>query len=159
MTDINALAVENYTLRDLRVAAKTAEVCGQFQLARDLLALHNSRMLIDPQPAPVNTEESKEVTVPVSAEVFPRAARLLRERKAFGLRKYGTPLKTHNGRDPRIDELQELLDACYYRTQGQDEGRSYRDVKEIPSFFGYLQLIESLAKAIEEEQAYILEMT
>jgi hypothetical protein len=35
---------------------------------------------------------------------------LLRQRSEFGERKYGTKLETHNGRDPYLDALQELLD-------------------------------------------------
>ena len=143
MSNINRLPVKNYTLRDLRVAAQTAEACGYFDLATQLRGLHNIRLMIEPQPAPVNTEESKEVTVDVDEAMYPRAARLLRERKAFGLRKYGTPLKTFNGRDPRVDELQELLDAQCYRAQGAMEGRGVGIVG------AYLPKIEELARDIE----------
>jgi hypothetical protein len=38
----------------------------------------------------------------------------MRERKAFGLRKYGTTLQPGNGRDGLVDLYQELLDAVAY---------------------------------------------
>jgi hypothetical protein len=48
----------------------------------------------------------------------------LRERKAFGLRKYGTTLTTHNGRDPLVDAYEEALDLCVYLRQAIEERRS-----------------------------------
>lgn len=41
----------------------------------------------------------------------------LQARKEFGLRKYGTPLQAHNGRDALMDLFQELLDAVLYCKQ------------------------------------------
>lgn len=38
-------------------------------------------------------------------------------RMAFGVRKYGTPLQPHNGRDALIDAYQEALDLCAYLRQ------------------------------------------
>ena len=39
------------------------------------------------------------------------------ERKEFGVRKYGTPLLTHNGRDALWDAYQEALDLVMYLRQ------------------------------------------
>lgn len=39
------------------------------------------------------------------------------ERKSFGLRKYGTILTAHNGRDPIKDLYEELMDALVYLRQ------------------------------------------
>lgn len=41
----------------------------------------------------------------------------IKERKAFGLKKYGQPLRAHNGRDTLLDAYEEILDlAVYLRT-------------------------------------------
>lgn len=42
-------------------------------------------------------------------------------RKAFGLRKYGTLLQAHNGRDALRDLYDELLDAIVYVRQLMEE--------------------------------------
>ena len=44
------------------------------------------------------------------------------ERRAFGLRKYGTVLQANNGRNWRTDALQEALDGIAYAAQGVVEG-------------------------------------
>lgn len=41
----------------------------------------------------------------------------IRERDSMGTMKYGVALHSHNGRDPKIDLLQELLDAIAYAAQ------------------------------------------
>lgn len=41
----------------------------------------------------------------------------LNERRVMGVKKYGTELKSHNGRDPLIDAYQEALDLCLYLKQ------------------------------------------
>jgi len=47
----------------------------------------------------------------------------LLERRAVGVRKYGIPLTTHNGRDPLIDAYQEALDLVVYLAQWDAERR------------------------------------
>ena len=44
-------------------------------------------------------------------------------RAAAGVRKYGVPLRTFNGRDAREDARQELLDALMYLAQAELEGK------------------------------------
>jgi hypothetical protein len=61
------------------------------------------------QPAPVH--------VPGEPSVHDLLIGHIRERAAFGLRKYGTPLQVGNGRDPLADALEELLDAAAYVCQ------------------------------------------
>lgn len=39
------------------------------------------------------------------------------ERKAFGLRKYGTVLTVNNGRNPLVDAYEEVLDLAVYLKQ------------------------------------------
>jgi hypothetical protein len=41
----------------------------------------------------------------------------MKERSAFGVAKYGTPLQPHNGRDPLTDAYQEALDLAVYLRQ------------------------------------------
>jgi len=41
----------------------------------------------------------------------------LRLRSAVGLKKYGTPLRAHNGRDALVDAYQEALDLVMYLKQ------------------------------------------
>lgn len=45
----------------------------------------------------------------------------LRERRQAGTAKYGTPLKTHNGRDALVDAYQEALDLALYLRQAIEE--------------------------------------
>jgi len=46
----------------------------------------------------------------------------LAERKAAGVRKYGVPLRTFNGRDALVDAYQESLDLTVYLRQRVTEG-------------------------------------
>jgi hypothetical protein len=45
------------------------------------------------------------------------------DRDLLGIKKYGTSLETHNGRDPNVDAQEELLDAFQYITQAFAENR------------------------------------
>ena len=47
----------------------------------------------------------------------------LEERRAQGIAKYGTELKSHNGRDPLVDAYQESLDQTMYLRQAIEERR------------------------------------
>ena len=49
---------------------------------------------------------------------------MLIARREMGREKYGTELRTHNGRDPWVDCLQEMLDGIAYATQAHMEGRA-----------------------------------
>lgn len=72
----------------------------------------------------------------------------LLERKAFGLRKYGTTLQAHNGRDPLKDLYDELLDAVVYTRQliaersfkaSQSSTEGFSEVSHIPMMEEYLR--------------------
>jgi len=63
---------------------------------------------IEYQPSPVGGDD-----IPVVNYVLGD----LRERAEFGLKKYGTYLKEHNGRDPLWDAYQEVLDLALYLRQ------------------------------------------
>lgn len=43
-----------------------------------------------------------------------RVAAFAQERRAFGMRKYGQPLRTFDGRPPHLDALQEAVDLVVY---------------------------------------------
>lgn len=45
----------------------------------------------------------------------------LNTRKAFGMKKYGMPLQSHNGRDPLVDAYQEAMDLTLYLKQAITE--------------------------------------
>jgi len=64
--------------------------------------------LSDPEPAPKANEE---------AAVWSLVVRDMAERDLSGLKKYGTRLQPHNGRDPLIDAYQEALDLVVYLRQ------------------------------------------
>ena len=47
-----------------------------------------------------------------------------RRRDQLGREKYGTPLQTHNGRDPLVDAFQEAMDATVYLRAAVERGYS-----------------------------------
>jgi hypothetical protein len=62
-----------------------------------------------PEPPPQTNPNQRTVADYVLADI--------QERIAVGEAKYGTKLKTNNGRDALIDLYQELLDAVMYTRQ------------------------------------------
>ncbi len=77
-----------------------------------------------PEPPPIATEEPSIIELAIrDIENFGDPEYLiliphLRDRDAFGIKKYGTPLQKSNGRDHRHDGFDELLDAIAYFKQG-----------------------------------------
>lgn len=73
------------------------------------------------EPAPIQTDLSEEVLPFVLMQLLDsgRGALMadLQARAKLGVERYGTPLMTHNGRDPLADLYQELLDALMYLGQ------------------------------------------
>lgn len=61
--------------------------------------------LITPQPSPLDSS---------GVAVADLVIKDMADRKAFGLQKYGTSLKTNNGRNNLIDLYQEVLDTAVY---------------------------------------------
>ncbi|ADD80857.1 gp071 [Rhodococcus phage ReqiDocB7] len=51
----------------------------------------------------------------------------MKARKEFGLKKYGTALQPHNGRNAIKDAYDEAMDLCVYLAQGQTEGVELRE--------------------------------
>lgn len=80
-----------------------------------------------PQPAPIQTSGSVPVLpfVLSDPETGPLRADLS-ERAADGVKKYGVPLMTYNGRDALTDFYQETLDAVMYARQHDlEEGNAW----------------------------------
>lgn len=76
------------------------------------------RELLAPQPAPVNTAQSRPVLNDDSLPAVPADVKAaLKLRREFGMAKYGTELHSHNGRDPLADALQEAIDQTVYLQQ------------------------------------------
>ena len=53
--------------------------------------------------------------------VWPLVIADMQARDAEGIRKYGTPLQTHSGRDALVDAYQEALDLAVYLRQCIEE--------------------------------------
>lgn len=80
--------------------------------------------LLKVQPPPIRTAQSAHIlTDDFLANVPEPVAEALRRRRQFGLDKYGTVLRSHNGRNPLADALQETLDLIVYLQQACMEGR------------------------------------
>lgn len=62
-------------------------------------------------------ERDQPLPAPGQQSVQAVLIRALAERRDYGIRKYGRPLETHNGRDALVDAWEELLDGLSYLTQ------------------------------------------
>lgn len=78
------------------------------------------------QPEPVTTEQSNLVLPVALKSLLDTGRRVLGDdlaaRAELGKERYGTYLRSHNGRDALSDLYQELLDAIMYMTQCRMEG-------------------------------------
>lgn len=64
-----------------------------------------------PQPDPT----------PSNGDLWLNVIQDMHKRRLFGIKKYGTPLQIHNGRDALMDAYQEALDLCIYLKQAIEE--------------------------------------
>lgn len=69
--------------------------------------------LLDPQPPPSNESGDLWATL-IAREDDPELRALFAARREQGIAKYGRPLGMGNGRDFRVDALQEALDGIAY---------------------------------------------
>lgn len=80
----------------------------------------------------------------------PKALRLLlldlEQRSETGAKKYGTPLKTNNGRNATLDLYQELCDGIMYSAQCKLEGKAGGHLYEL-----LVELAAQVAIALEEQ--------
>lgn len=74
------------------------------------------------QAKPIETNKSQDVLKSLRTLVPPTVFRFLEERAVSGEKKYGTRLKTFNGRDSILDLKQEVADAIMYSRQVDLEG-------------------------------------
>lgn len=77
----------------------------------------------DTERQPPPTGSGIDVTADICGlpEVSLELAEALRRRSVEGAKKYGTPLRTNNGRNAAVDCYQELLDAIVYAHQAHLE--------------------------------------
>lgn len=73
---------------------------------RNMAARESAAVNVEPKPIP---NQHPHVADLVIADI--------NSRKEFGLKKYGTALQPHNGRDALTDAYQEALDMCKYIRQ------------------------------------------
>jgi len=67
------------------------------------------------EPAPVKNEKSQSICDSLLKKTSSDVVKhLIKERRKFGIKKYGTELMSHNGRDMKKDLLEEILDALVY---------------------------------------------
>jgi hypothetical protein len=76
----------------------------------------------DVQPRPMASEVGEDVLDSLRAVTSPTLFAELEARVEFGVRKYGTRLKTFNGRDVLLDCRQEALDGIMYAQQAVLQG-------------------------------------
>lgn len=56
-----------------------------------------------------------------SGDVWKLVITDMEERRQLGIKRYGTPVQPHNGRDALIDAYQEVLDTAVYLRQAIEE--------------------------------------
>jgi|SRR5208337_1125085 len=87
--------------------------------------LDNPEIAAQVQPMP--TGNGIDVAIEAAADLrrmgHPELAEDIEARIRLGEKKYGTRLKSHNGRDAMLDLHQELCDALNYAKQLEIEGR------------------------------------
>lgn len=85
----------------------------------------------------------------------------MKERDNLGRQRYGTPLRTWNGRDALIDAYQEILDLAVYVRQEIEERRSIQQICEQVALIPGAEdctsqnVIETLSEI--EERVHMLE--
>jgi hypothetical protein len=85
---------------------------------------------------PMPTGDGIDVAVEVAKDLRTMGLEFIAEdteaRIRLGEKKYGTRLKSHNGRDAMLDLYQELLDGCNYAKQlvieNKDDGTLFRQL-------------------------------
>jgi hypothetical protein len=101
-------------------------------------------MVSRPEPPPQNG--SGDPLWPAVIERYadrPAFAAAARERHEFGVAKYGVALRAHNGRNARIDALQEALDLVVYLEQM---------IQEEPNGWGARVIRQKQAAAVDLAQ-------
>jgi hypothetical protein len=85
-----------------------------------------------PEPAPLNsTGEPLWPLVIARHHRRPAFVRAARQRHEFGAAKYGTALRANNGRNAKVDALQEALDLVVYLEQILQETDDRADAMRV----------------------------
>ena len=74
----------------------------------------------DQDPVPTKPQREGDQAPPVPNQlpaIQDLVMRDLQERKAIGIKRYGTALQPHNGRDALLDAYEEAQDLCMYLRQ------------------------------------------
>jgi len=84
--------------------------------------------VLAPQPDPLPS--SGDVWIDLLPRLPARLRPYAEARRLQGVERYGVPLQTGNGRDPRIDAFQESLDGLAYSEQAVQEGYPWAPVRD-----------------------------
>ena len=100
----------------------------------------------NPPPVPNRKPSVHEMAILALPWSHTKCANLLNARKEYGLKKYGTFLQSGNGRDVRVDFLEELGDALAYAFQGVVESDNVEQADQYRKiFFALADLVENFA--------------
>ncbi len=111
----------NGPLARINSALRECEQCGH--LKKESNRMKNPAAT--PQPMPTAGRQ----------DVLPLVIADLHARDAFGRKKYGTTLQTHNGRDPLMDAYQEQLDqVLYFRQELAERETSFPKSRFVAAF-------------------------
>jgi hypothetical protein len=77
----------------------------------------------------------------------------LQARLAIGIKRYGRPLQTFNGRDAHQDELEEFVDGWAYRRQARLERQALE--AELAALRSRLEIAEAKAAAAQERVDFL----
>lgn len=119
--------------------------------------LAKARRRLARQPTPI-TGRGSVTDHNLNLHLHPVVQSLLVERRDQCSGEYGTELRTHNGRNARHDELQELVDALNYAVQtaienaaDPSEGARRRTTSAIRRAGVYHQAIIDLCEELDED--------
>jgi len=84
--------------------------------------------VLDPQPDP--RPSSGDIWIDLLPRLPDRLRPHAEARRLQGIERYGVPLQPNNGRDPRIDAFQELLDGMAYAEQAVQEGHHWASARD-----------------------------
>ena len=122
---VNAVLEDKYispeNLPDMCVYGVRVNTMSNAQLRAAIHALADFSLRM---PAMPTYNEPEPTPQKGKTEVWPLVIADMAQRNAVGVEKYGTPLKTHNGRNPLIDAYQEALYLCVYLRQAIEEMNS-----------------------------------
>lgn len=113
--------------------------------------------VVQPQPADGHGEPVTETLLEWIGNRYPRDEEGVKstvqgivQRSVFGLQKYGTVLKTRNGRDPVVDCSQEVWDGLQYAMQAKMEGKDLTELKK--AIFILYELVDADIKVTQPTQ-------